>query len=292
MKMKNKRRLAAAILLTAALRIVFPHASAAAGETAAPAGAQHQQRVISQPEAFRLMLAEADKGNAAAMLTVGTMYERGMGTPRNFVKAFEFYRKAAEAGLAEGHYNVGVCYEIGMGNGGDIDLAFQSFEEAAKLGLTQALYKLAEFYIAGAGVQKNEAWGVELLGRAAAKGHMVACNDLGAIYYEGRLGQTKDVSRAYEWFVRSADLGYGEAMKNLGVMYRDGIGVPADAKQALKWFALARLAGMQIPAIEAAMTAIRENLTEGQIKEVEAEAQVWIDAFQKRQQAQRQQSPE
>ncbi|MCC8167228.1 MAG: sel1 repeat family protein [Planctomycetes bacterium] len=256
-----------------------------APQTQAEAQAQQQQQTISPVEAFTLMAGEAEKGNTAAMLTLGTMYERGIGTPRNFVKAREWYQKAAAAGLAEGYYNVGVCYEIGMGTTGDPAIAFTNFEKSAELGLSQGLYKLASLYFAGIGTGKNEPWGVELLGGAAAAGHAGAANDLGVISFEGTYGQPKDLTKAFDWFTRSAEMGNGEAMKNLAVFYRDGLGRPADPEQELKWYALARLAGYPAAPLNSAIERVRGLLTEEQIAKVEADAQTWVKTFQERQQA-------
>ncbi len=275
----------------AVLAVVFAVAGLArAGDTvdAPQQQQQRQQQVISPVEAFTLMAGEAEKGNAGAMLTLGTMYERGIGTPRSFVKALEWYRKAAAANLPEGYYNVGVCYEIGMGTTGNPTEAFNNFEKAAEQGLPQGLYKLASLYFTGNGTAKNEPWGVELLGRAAAAGHAGAANDLGVIAFEGNYGQPKDLNKAFDWFTRSAEMGNGEAMKNLAVFYRDGLGRPADPAQELKWYALARLAGYPAQPLNAAMEKVKGLMSEDQVKKVEADAQAWVQAFQKRQQAQQQ----
>lgn len=272
--MKTKSILAVAVL--AAIVIGCPRVWSQETVAAQPKA----QQSISPEQAFTLMAGEAEKGNGGAMLTLGTMYERGLGTPRNYTKAMEWYRRAAEAGLAEGYYNLGVCYEIGMGTTGDMQRAFENFERAAELKLPQGLYKLAALYFSGTGTAKNEPWGVELLGRAAAAGHPGAANDLGVIAFEGRYGQAKDDAKAFEWFSKSAELGNGEAMKNLAVFYRDGIGRPADPQQELKWYALGRLAGYPAAALNPAIDKVRELLSEEQIQAVEAEVQ----AFQERQQ--------
>jgi TPR repeat protein len=244
--------------------------------------AQPQQQAINAEEAFSLMTAEAEKGNANAMLTLGTMYERGIGAGRNFTNALEWYGKAASAGLAEGYYNVGVCYEVGMGAAADAGKAFSNFEKSAELGLNQGLYKLAGFYFNGVATDRNEPWGVELLGRAANAGHSQALNDMGVIAFEGTHGQAKDNDKAFAYFTRAAEMGNAEAMKNLAVFYRDGLGRPADPVQELKWYALARLAGYSAPQLNAAMEKVKGLMTPEQVQKVEGEAQAWIQAFQQR----------
>lgn len=286
--MKSKAQFLVAAILSAALFAIAALPASAEDNATVGAGQQPQQ-AISPAEAFTLMAGEAEKGNGNAMLTLGTMYERGIGTPRNFVKALEWYRKAATAGMAEGFYNVGVCYEIGMGTTGNLQEAFNNFETAAEKGLPQGLYKLAALYFSGTGTAKNEPWGVELLTRSAAAGHAGAANDLGVISFEGTYGQPKDPAKAFDWFSRSSEMGNGEAMKNLAVFYRDGIGRPADAGQELKWYALARLAGYPAEPLNAAIEKVKEGMTEDQVNAVEAEAKAWVESFQQRMQAQQQQ---
>ncbi len=266
--------------------------AAVAGETAAAPAAQagQQQNAISTAQAFALLEQEAEKGSAAALVTLGSMYERGIGTQRDFARAFDCFSRAAAAGLAEGYYNTGVCYEVGMGTTGSADpknagLAFHNFEKAAELGLPQGLYKLAAVYMSGLGTEKNEAWGVELLGRAAAAGHAGAANDLGVIHFEGNFGLARDTGKAHDWFLKSAELGSGEAMKNLAVFYRDGVDRPADPGQELKWYALARLAGYPAGPLNVAIEEVKKKMTEADIAKIEAEAQAWVKAFQERRQA-------
>lgn len=250
-----------------------------AQETVAPS--QTRSRGIDSKQAFMLMAAEAENGSPEAMLTLGVLYERGAGTARNYGKALEWYGKAAEAGLAEGYYNLGVCHEIGMGTAVDPLRAFENFERSAELELAQGLYKLASLYITGFGVDKNEAWGVTLLARAAAN-HAGAMNDLGAIFSEGLYGQPRDDVQALEWFGKAAELGNAEAMKNLAVFHHGGDRRPADPKQELKWYALARLAGYPAAALTPAIDALRAEIGDETAKEAEREALAWLQTFRQR----------
>ncbi|MDR2392269.1 MAG: sel1 repeat family protein [Planctomycetota bacterium] len=259
------------------------------GESPGAAGDQASGRVqppqtLSPAEAFAAISTEAEKGVPTAMLTLGTMYERGIGTPRNFIKALEWYRKAAEAGLAEGYYNVGVCHEIGMGTAGGQEEAFIKFEKSAELGLAQGLYKLASLYFLGFGTAKNEQWGVELLKRATAAGHMVAANDLGVIHFSGDFGQAKNSELAFDMFTRAAQLGNAEAMKNLAVFYRDGLGGrAADPVQELKWYLLSRRAGFPPAALDKTIEDLRARIGPDRATSVDAEVESWIADFRARQ---------
>lgn len=284
--MKTTPRISLAAAFVAALVLAVFAIPAIAGETVdASTQQQQQQRQVNPQEAFQLITKEAAAGNKNAMLTLGTMYERGIGTSRNFDNALQWYEKAAAAGLAEGYYNAGICYEVGMGTKSDPAKAFQNFEKSAELHLSQGLYKLASLYFNGAGTAKNEPWGVELLTRAAAANHSGAANDLGLIAFEGAYGQPKDLNKAFTYFTQAANLGNADAMKNIAVFYRDGLGRPADPAQELKWYALARLAGYPAPPLNSAIEKVKGLMTEEQVQQVEQEAQSWVRDFQQRAQA-------
>ena len=62
-----------------------------------------------------------------------------------------------------------------------------------------------------------------------------AQNNLGVIYKNGE-GVPQDYEKAIEWYTKSAEQGYAEAQNNLGVMYDNGRGVPQDDKQAVYWY--------------------------------------------------------
>lgn len=241
-----------------------------------------ERRTVSPEEAFALMNAEAEKGNAEAMLTLGTLHERGVGTPRNYSKALEWYGKAATAGLGQGYYNVGICFEVGMGTSVDMSKAFSCFESAAKLGMAEGLFKMGMMRLSGIGVEKDDALGVDLLGRALAGGNSQAANNLGMIAFEGSHGQRKDMNKAFDYFSQSAEMGNAEAMKNLAVFFRDGLGRPVDPAQELKWYALARLAGYPAQSLNAVIEAARDKLTGEQVRRVEEEAQAWVKNFRER----------
>ena len=269
------------VIAVFAMLFAFAVSAAFAGEAASDG----QQQTITPEQAFAIMTREANNGNPAAMLSLGSLHERGVGTARNFVKAFEWYKKAADAGLAEAYYNVGVCYETGIGNGGDARRAFENFEKSAELGLPQGYYKLATLYLSGLGVEKNESWGVELLKRAVDAGHMIAANDLGLVHHAGMYGQRINEELAFDLFTRAAELGNAEAMKNIAVFYRDGIGRTADPREELKWYILSRRAGFPAGAIDEAIRRIGDEIGPEQARQAEAEAETWIADFQKRREA-------
>lgn len=269
-----------------------PGLAAQPAQQAAPAAAPVSAVAVNQPvpqqqirpeAAFALMAGEAEKGNGNAMLTLGRFYEQGVGTARNYTKALEWYGKAAAAGQAEGHYNVGVCYEVGMGAVSDMGKAVQSYQKAADLGLALAMYKLSAIYVSGSGVPKDTAKGITWLDKAAGAGMAGAANELGIVHLSGLLGQKKDEKKAMAMFTKAADLGNLEAIKNIAVMHKDGIGMKADPAKAYTWYLIARRGGYAGEDIARVLGLLEASLTPAQTQQAQKEADAWIENFFKRQ---------
>ena len=74
--------------------------------------------------------------------------------------------------------------------------------------------------------------------KAADSGDAVAQYNLGVMYRDGE-GVPQDYAEAMKWFRLAAEQGDTTAKYNLGVMYRDGLGVPQDYAEAVKWSRLA-----------------------------------------------------
>ncbi|MEH6526735.1 MAG: hypothetical protein V7723_11740 [Sneathiella sp.] len=69
-----------------------------------------------------------------------------------------------------------------------------------------------------------------------------AMRNIGHIYRRG-LGVDQDFKKAMNWYKRAATLGIDRAQANVGDMYLKGEGVPQDYEQAAQWFARAAQQG-------------------------------------------------
>jgi len=236
------------------------------------------QRV--QPEvAFALMVAEAEKGNAGAMLNLGNFYEQGVGIGRNYTKAMTWYEKAAKAGQAEGYYNLGVCYDIGMGATADAAKALQNYQQAADMGMALAMYKLSSIFISGSGTDKDAAKGIAWLEKAINAGVAAAANDLGVVYLTGLLGQKKDEKKALSLFMKAADLGSLEAVKSIAGMHKNGIGTKADPVAAYRWYYSARRGGYTGEDVIRMLGLLEGSLSTAQVQQAQKDADAWLAAL-------------
>ena len=254
-----------------------PSQEAPAPEPTAPslAAPSPGQQVLQPEAAFTLMAAEAERGNANAMLTLARFYEQGVGVARNYSKSLEWCEKAAKAGLAEGYYNLGICFEIGMGTPADAARAVSHYQQAADRGLALAMYKLSSAYILGKGVSKDADKGIGYLEKAAEAGMAVAANDLGVIALSGLLGREKNVEYALSSFKQAASLGNLEAMKNIAVTYKDGVGVQADPLRAYAWYLIAQRSGYAGEDIARMLGLLEGSLSADDLRKARKEADAW-----------------
>jgi TonB family protein len=72
----------------------------------------------------------------------------------------------------------------------------------------------------------------------ADQGVARAQNNLGVLYENGK-GVPADINQALKWYRAAAGQGYAGAQNNLGLIYALGKGVPADPVRAYMWLSLA-----------------------------------------------------
>lgn len=76
---------------------------------------------------------------------------------------------------------------------------------------------------------------VNSLYKAAEQGDAKAQYNLGVMCREGR-GVPQDNQQALSWYRKAAEQGHIDAQYNLGVMYEEGLGVPQDDSQSQHWY--------------------------------------------------------
>ncbi|KAG9306068.1 hypothetical protein G9A89_020263 [Geosiphon pyriformis] len=78
---------------------------------------------------FFLCLLTADQGFSAYYHKLGWYYRYGIGTPRDDVKAFHWYKKSAESGDKLGRVSLTQCYKGGIGTKKDMHQAFRWYQK-------------------------------------------------------------------------------------------------------------------------------------------------------------------
>ncbi len=91
--------------------------------------------VLSPREKVRLMQMGAVDGDVDTQIFLGVMYAKGIGVPRNYVRALYWFDKADRQGSGEATYYMGVLFRVGVdGIPHDGDKAARLFTEAALRG--------------------------------------------------------------------------------------------------------------------------------------------------------------
>lgn len=245
----------------------------------------------------------ANAGHMDATVSLGLLYQEGAGVAQDFDRARQLYEAAAAQGHARAQNNLGLLYVRGNGVAQDYEKAAQLFAAAAQQGLPGAIRNLGVMYENGFGVPVNEAYAADLYRQAGQGGP--APQTAPALAYDPRLSPLPDdpdlqdtlrqmaqagdpvaqfqlgwhlisapepdfaaLSEAAAMFKAAARAGYGPAMRNLGVLYFEGRGVPQDYVLGRMWLTLAGATGQaDAPALVEQLGA---TMTPGQINEAQS----------------------
>ncbi len=145
-----------------------------------------------------------------------------------------------QQGLDDPEARLNIAHEALM-NANDAK-AFQLFSSLAEAGNGRAQYWLADMYENGYGIKKDITKALEFYQKSAAQAVLPAEARLGEIYLMGE-ESVQDFSKAREWLQKSARHGNGRAERLLGQMEAHGFGGPKDVVSAYAWYQLAILDG-------------------------------------------------
>ena len=148
----------------------------------------------------------AGNGSAKAMNAIGMQYKLGLGVDTNATEAINWFQKSGTQGYAKAWYNLGVMYKFGIGDSMDYAKAYTCFSKAADL-------------------QEPLGW--------YAQGYML---------YKG-LGCNQDYTKAVAFFKKGALAGKASCMYFLGLCWRNGYGIAANADSATYWLSKAAYKG-------------------------------------------------
>ena len=128
-------------------------APAVAGPLEDGNAAYHEKEYVKAAELWQPL---AEKGDADAQFSLGTLYAEGKGVEQNDVTAFMWFQRAADQGNVTAQYNVGASYAEGTGVAkSDVDAA-KWFLRAANQGMAFAQLNLGLLYAAGNGVPQDD----------------------------------------------------------------------------------------------------------------------------------------
>jgi TPR repeat protein len=105
--------------------------------------------------AFKNFRPLADEGDIRAQLSLGLMYEQGLGVQQDYTEAVRLLRLAADKGSMAAQLNLGLIYADGHGVPRDDDEAAQVYRLAAERQNARAQLHLGRAYADGRGVPQN-----------------------------------------------------------------------------------------------------------------------------------------
>ena len=130
----------------------------------------------------------AKAGLAPAQLTLGGIYENGLGVPKDLQRARVYYLAAASRGNARAMHNLAVLHAQGVDGKADHTAAAVWFRKAALHGVTDSQFNLAVLYEHGTGVELSLAEAYKWFALAAHQG------DSGAARKRAEIARLLDAS--------------------------------------------------------------------------------------------------
>jgi hypothetical protein len=159
-------------------------------------------------------------------------------TPKDFVQALDFYRKAADQGDRSAELYMGLAYDMGQDAPKSAMEAARWYRKAAAQGSASAASNLGILYHEGEGMPRDSVEAAVWFESAAARGSASAQYGLGRMYYKGD-GVEQSYSQAAAWLEKAAGQGNASAQVLLSYLYATGKGVPGNTARAYMWINLA-----------------------------------------------------
>ncbi len=207
------------------MRVTLLAALAAAASWACPASAEFAKGKDAFDHgnynlAYTELMEDAQTGNAEAEFMIGEMAAGGLGTPRSYALAAQWYRLAAAKGYEPASLALGLLYLRGAGNDDDPSrvaadpaAAVAYLKAAADAGDSSAQSLMGQLYMTGTGVERDSSLARRYTLKAAERGVVEAEFNAGLLILRNA-GTAPDLANAYKWFSLAARQGYPGADEN------------------------------------------------------------------------------
>lgn len=182
------------------------------------------------------------KLNPYVQYRIGKMFCYGLGTEQDYEKAFEWFERSAKQKNKFAQFSLANLYYYGSGVEKDLSQAFLWYQRASSQGQPYAAYSIAQMYRYGEYVTKDNDTAQRYY-KQALSGFLKIENDdmanddlfykLGQMFKLG-LGTDSDVTKAIEYFKRSAEMNNKNGFFEYGKALLIGEHIPQDTDSALK----------------------------------------------------------
>ena len=173
---------------------------------------------------------------------IGKMFCYGLGTEQDYEKAFEWFERSAKQKNKFAQFSLANLYYYGSGVEKDLSQAFLWYQRASSQGQPYAAYSIAQMYRYGEYVTKDNDTAQRYY-KQALSGFLKIENDdmanddlfykLGQMFKLG-LGTDSDVTKAIEYFRRSAEMNNKNGLFEYGKALLIGEHIPQNTDSAVK----------------------------------------------------------
>ncbi len=173
---------------------------------------------------------------------IGKMHCYGLGTEQDYEKAFQWFLKSSQEGHKFAQYSLANLYYYGNSVEKDLSQAFLWYQKSASQGQPYASYAVAQMYSKGEYVAENNEtaqryYKATLSGFLELESKDQADDNLfykiGVMYKNG-LGTEADISKAIDYFKRSAEMNNKNGLYEYGKTLIQGKYIEADLNKGLE----------------------------------------------------------
>ena len=173
---------------------------------------------------------------------IGKMFCYGLGTEQNYQKAFEWFERSAKQKNKFAQFSLANLYYYGSGIEKDLSQAFLWYQRSSSQGQPYAAYSIAQMYRYGEYVTKDNDTAQRYYKQALSGFLKIESDDmanddlfykLGQMFKLG-LGTDSDVTKAIEYFRRSAEMNNKNGLFEYGKALLIGEHIPQDTDSAVK----------------------------------------------------------
>lgn len=173
---------------------------------------------------------------------IGKMFCYGLGTEQDYEKAFEWFERSAKQKNKFAQFSLANLYYYGSGVKKDLSQAFLWYQRSSSQGQPYAAYSIAQMYRYGEYVTKDNDTAQRYYKQALSGFLKIESDDmanddlfykLGQMFKIG-LGTDSDVTKAIEYFRRSAEMNNKNGLFEYGKALLIGEHIPQNTDSAVK----------------------------------------------------------
>lgn len=200
---------------------------------------EEDRRFLDKEKSFSYLKMAAENGGDEALMRLGNLYYKGIGTKADPEKAEQCYRKAWDAGNTLAGTMLGLIYIYDHEDPESIKKGIAYLEQASREGDNNAFRELALCILYGRGVERNEELGLKVLKNLAEEEkEPLSMTAMGNWYMNQR-----NLEKALPYFKQASDLGEPAAEFALGYCYLSGTGVTRNLRKAQELLQRAAMKG-------------------------------------------------